>query len=466
MLKKRKYLILFFSLSLSVLWSHFNLQNFDKIKLNYENKYYNQFLYEDLASTWDTAYKFKQNLDSEKSFFESLPKYERFFLPSIIVGYYYHLIDKDIYKYIENNQRVIKEKNYKFGIIIFQILVYYFSVIFFTNVLRPKISKNLYTIILLYLCYEPSILQWHSSLWSESFFLSLQLFLMSLIFKGSTKSINNIFIGLILGLLLCQRSVSFGYAFIVIFFYIIFQKNLKSLMLITFSFLIVISFLIFNNFKKTNAFYLLPTHHQFYSYYHYFGASLLADRLNLTKYEAANVFEKNETKWRNDNNINLENKADLLKNIDYRNKIFFEEVIKNPIFFMKKLIKKTATMFILDPLWVHESFYVDKTDPKAINDPKSYYNKNIYYKIAYSIVIYFFAIIGLFKFLKGFSLSKKKSDYSKFLIFNILSVLYFAAISGLWGNPKYLVPCMISICLFFSSGLTIFSKYLQNLVKN
>ena len=192
----------------------------------------------------------------------------------------------------------------------------------------------------------------------------------------------------------------------------------------------------------------------------------MADRLNLTKYEAANVFEKNEIKWRNDNNINLDNNADLLKNIDYRNKIFFEEVIKNPIFFIKKLIKKTATMFILDPLWVHESFYVDKTDPKAINDPKSYYNKNIHYKITYSIVIYFFAIIGLFKFLKDFFLSKKKSDYSKFLIFNILSVLYFAAISGLWGNPKYLVPCMISICLFFSSGLTIFSKYFQNLVKN
>ena len=43
-----------------------------------------------------------------------------FLLPSIIVGYYYHLIDKEIYEEKEDGQIVIKEQNFKFGLIFFK----------------------------------------------------------------------------------------------------------------------------------------------------------------------------------------------------------------------------------------------------------------------------------------------------------------------------------------------------------
>ena len=87
-------------------------------------------MYADLNATWFTAKQFKQNLDNGRGFLSSIPQYERFLLPSIIVGYYYHLIDKEIYEEKEDGQIVIKKQNSKFGLIFFQILIYFTSLIF------------------------------------------------------------------------------------------------------------------------------------------------------------------------------------------------------------------------------------------------------------------------------------------------------------------------------------------------
>ena len=65
---------------------------------------------------------FKNNSNGE-SFFSSIPAYERFLLPSILVGYYYHLIDKEIFENKNENKKVIKEKNFKIFLLLFQILI-------------------------------------------------------------------------------------------------------------------------------------------------------------------------------------------------------------------------------------------------------------------------------------------------------------------------------------------------------
>ena len=97
------------------------------------------------------------------------------------------MLDQDIYEKKENGQEVIKEGNYKFGLIIIQILLYYFSIFFFSQQLKMKINLNLYKLILIFLCLEPSLLQWHSSLWSESIFLSMLIIIFSLILHNSKK---------------------------------------------------------------------------------------------------------------------------------------------------------------------------------------------------------------------------------------------------------------------------------------
>ena len=101
--KKFEFFIILFSIIVSIIWSSYNLNKFDKIKINFDKQYYNQFLYEDLQATWFTANEFKKSLDSGNAFFESIPDYNRFLLSSIIVGYYYHVLDQDIYEKKEND---------------------------------------------------------------------------------------------------------------------------------------------------------------------------------------------------------------------------------------------------------------------------------------------------------------------------------------------------------------------------
>ena len=144
-IKKNKfeYFILTIAVLLSLIWGAFNLNKFDKVKTNFDQKYFNQLLYADLNSVWDGADKFRKNLEDGNGYLESVPKYERFLLPSIIVGTYYYLIDEEIYEKKGNDQRVIKENNFKFGLLILQILFYFLSLFFFSKELK-KNSKQKY----------------------------------------------------------------------------------------------------------------------------------------------------------------------------------------------------------------------------------------------------------------------------------------------------------------------------------
>ena len=76
---------------------------------------------------------------------------------------------------------------------------------------------------------------------------------------------------------------------------------------------------------------------------------------------------------------------------------------------------------------------------------------SFYYIQNFSIrVVIFLLLYSLFEKIYK---QKKIYEFDVFLIFNIITVLYFVTISGLWGNPRYLAPCSPSIFLFFSMGI-------------
>ena len=456
---KFEYLIILLAILISTLWGAYNLKKFDKIFINFDGKYKNQLLYADLNATWITADKFRKNLKEGNTFLNSIPEYGKFLLPSIIVGYYYYLIDKDIYEKKANDQIVIKEKNFKFGLLIFQILIFCISIFFFSKELKKIVSKNLHKFIIIFLVFEPSLLQWHSSFWNESIFLSLMLILFALILKKSENTFINLFIGIILGLMFMQRAVSFLYVIPIVFYlFFINKKKMKIFSSFLLGYLIIILFIGFNNLKKTEHFFFLSLQHQYHSYYHYFAADILSDRKKISTKNASKILFVEEQKWIKENNINLKSAKDLSRNIKYRNKIFLRETIHNPIYVLKKIIKKTITMCIIHPFWVNENFYFDKSDPMAKENPKEYYNKNLYKNIPYSIFIYIFVLVGFLETFKKIIIKKKFEEFDKFLIFNFFSIFYFIIISGMWGNPKYFAPCMISLSFFFSVGLIQMKK--------
>ena len=53
------------------------------------------------------------------------------------------VIDKEIYETIETGEKVVKVDNYKFGLLLIQILSYYFVIYIFVNTLKKNIRLNI-----------------------------------------------------------------------------------------------------------------------------------------------------------------------------------------------------------------------------------------------------------------------------------------------------------------------------------
>ena len=466
---KKEIIIIIFGILLNFLASHYNLNKYDKIIKNYEGTSYNQIHGSDLRNIWGYAENFREKISQTDNLFESLPHYERFYLPSILIGFYYYLIDKEIYETIDTGEKVVKENNYKFGLLLIQILLYYFCVYFFVEILKNKYQIKYHYILLIFLCFEPTIIQWHHSFWTESLFITMMLFLFYMMIKNSESFWFNFIIGFLVALMFAQRSFSFFYIIpVLIYFIFLIKRNLKNLFFLILGYASLMLFIGYNNHHKTGTFYYLPSEIQYYSYYYYFGTRIYADTHNISPEKAHDILNLEEKKWREDNNVYIdleerynENKArdnlkineDYLKAIDYRNKKFSEIAISNPTYVIKLFIKRVLLMSQFSPTWVDQSYNNDRTSPEAKINAAEYYNRNLIRNIFYSLGIYIFIMVGFLHFLKELVFEKKYSNFNKFLIFQIFSILYFIAIAGFWGNPKYFVPCIISLSFFFAKGL-------------
>lgn len=474
-LEKKDFFIILFGIILNLFFANHDLKKYDIIYTDYKGSSYNQILGSDLIDTWQLASQIKDQLKNNNNYLDAIPPYERFYLPSIIVGFYYHILDKEIYGLYKenNNEKIILVDNSKSGLLIFQILLYYFSVFLFYTAYKNKFKPKYHLILLIFICFEPTIIQWHHSFWSESIFISLMFFLFYILIVSPTNIIYNFFLGIIVALLFAQRAVAFLYILPVIFYYsIYFKKNLKPLFFLVVGYCFVISFIIFNNYDKKGSYYLISSKHQFYSYYHYFANRIHADTNNITRDQSEKILRAEEIQWRLKNNIpsDLENKInftsntdafnyeenftkELLKNVKYRNQKFLEIVLDNPLYVAQFFIKRLALMCNFSPTWVTQSYENDKTHPQAINSPEIYYNRNLVRNLIYTLFMMPFIAIGLIKYLIDIFKSKKLLKYDKFLLFHISSVLYFILLSGFWGNPKYFIPCILSLSIFFAKGL-------------
>ena len=86
---------------------------------------------------------------------------------------------------------------------------------------------------------------------------------------------------------------------------------------------------------------------------------------------------------------------------------------------------------------------------------KEYFHKSMNRNIVYSLIIYFFVLIGLKDFFMKLYKNRSFEFLDKFLIFNILSILYFISIAGLWGQPRY-------FCTMFNKFIFLFCLSLAN----
>ncbi len=459
--KKIIPIILIIGIMLNISLSFNNINKFDKYRDRSDGNSENYLIRSDILYGWKSAEKVRQKLN-EKKIIESIPINDRWFLPCILVGLYFYVIDEEIFE----NDGKIKKDNGKIGFLIFQIILFYLSLYYLSNKLRKKISiKNIYVILIL-LSFEPTISQWHSSFWSESIYLSFFLLFLGKIINLNGNNLKNLFIGILIGVMFAQRSASFLLIVPIFFYYLIFFKNkFKPYFFLILGYLIILFLIGLNHKYKTDKFFFLPYHSQLYSNYHYMLHEMKAKSEN--KSIALALKEKNskEQIWIKENDININNLDDIFLLIKYKNNEFIDEVIENPLSSALYLIRKISQAAILDPFWVKKNLFLDK----SIKNYYQEFNKDIFIRSIYSIIFYTICFVGLLHMIYDYFSKKKNYKMYNFLILNILIISYFYLFAGGYGVSRYFIPTLISYSFFFMLGLDfIFKKklYVKFISKN
>ena len=203
-------LILVFGIIVNIILSYNNINKYDNYRERSDGVIENHMIRSDILFGWKSAEKIRQNL-VEKKFFDAIPVNDRWFLPCILIGTYFYIIDEQIFEKDEINQgkKKVKENNGKLGFLIFQIILFYLSLLYLGKKLKKKFNQKNIIVILIVLSFEPTILQWHSSFWSESIYISMFIILIGKLININQKKFKNLFIGLLIGIMFAQRSASF-----------------------------------------------------------------------------------------------------------------------------------------------------------------------------------------------------------------------------------------------------------------
>ncbi len=441
----------------SIFTSLHNTEKYDKFFTNNIGKEEHHIIRTDIYAYWNFASKYKKNIESGKPILESGNELTRSYLYPKLIGLYYLLIDDDIF---DKNGK-LKLKNSKLAIPLIQSIFFYLCLFFFYKKISSKFSSNIIVFNILFLSLEPNILQYHSSYWTESLYLSFLLIFFSFFIDNNKKYYHYLLFGVFIGLMFMQRNVSiflFIPAIIYLFINLKFKAIKPSIFLIA-GYSLVILFIGYENFRQTKVFYVVPKH-QLTSQWHYLGQKLIANKLNISEAEGSKIKLNDFNQWKEKNNIDLENFEDKRKVYKYKSKYTVELLKENIFFFAKYHIYKSMQSLILSVDEVYREYNNDKTVERYWELPS--FKKNLKYKIFYSFIIYIICFIGLIRILLKGNLYEKKLS-----LFIIMMCLYFTTLLGWVGTGRYMVTNEIFYSIFFGYGLNfLYTETKKKLIKN
>lgn len=455
--------IVFFFL-LSLLYSKYNLINYDKYIYEPSHKPYHQMIKTDSYRYMSQGAEIKRDLENGVNFFKTGPESYTKYLPSRIAAAYYYFFDLNLF----NN---FQEKRINIGIhfpyLIIQCLFYYFSLFFLSLSLIKIFNKKIVFFIITFLAIEPTIFQYHGTFWSETYFFSFQIILLALILNKNNNKFHFLFIGIFLAILSLQKQMAIFYVVPVIFFYYFTEKfnKIRKILIIIFGFFLIQLILGVNNYERSRKFYLLTADTKL-DLHRDLVEIVMSKKSNITREDFAINEGKVAFKWIKDNTIPYNKSIDYSPNqkftyMDYRSyvlnesdRVNFDNFIRNRTFqfilnnsyeFGLHVLQRSFHTLLLNPFHIYsdhnfrsgEYYYTTIT-----------HNKLIPYRIAYSLLIYTFSIVGLFCFFKD-------KNY-KLLFLLLISASYFYTLVSWHGNTRYFVPVLIYISIFFGNGVSFF----------
>ena len=439
---KKNISIILIGLIFSFLFSIYSINKFDIYEIRTDNKNYHSMIKGVNASHWLKAKNIKDQLSEGKSYMETGDIYDRNYLPSKIFLLYSYITGDNLTE-SQNKNKIVTDKK-KIIFLFFQSILY-FSILFFFSLRLLRLLKPTQVFcVISFLSFEPTLLQWHSSFWSESIFMSLQLLFFTIFLKKNLRYRDLITGGLILGLMFLQRSATIYYVFIILIFlyFSLDNQKLKKISFFLLSYFIVLSFVGIHNLKRAGIFYIAPTDQKL-AIKIYMMPSVMSLKENISASVAKEKINKEIESLTYEKKFKLENEDELLEYYKMIQSYSYRYIFQNPIETTRFIIKKSLHTAVLDPVHVmyfHKFNYKGKN--RYLNSPEHQFWIPI--RIVYSLIIYFIVLIGF--------VTLFKKDKKIFLLSSI-SVFYFFFILSWLGNPRYFTPCLIYLSLFFGFGL-------------
>ena len=223
-------------------------------------------------------------------------------LPQRFVAIYSLLSDHEIVDEWKPNVKI--KLGGKLPYLIIQSLFYYLALIYLVlKIIKIFPIKNCFYIIF-FLTFEQTIFQFHSSFWTESFYFTLQILVLGLLLNNSNKIFDNLLIGIGIGVLFLQRSAAIFYLLPIIIYFIFSykKKSIKPIIASIIGYILIISSLIFYNYKKTDNLHFFPSEGK-YNIYQYFAIGVLAEKEKISGTEATKLEIQKAYRWLKKNKV-------------------------------------------------------------------------------------------------------------------------------------------------------------------
>ena len=402
----------------------------------------------DVEGIWYEGEKYKQDLINNKGILGSGSEIYRSYLPPRLIALFSSIFNFDLINKQEGYSKINLGFDKFYYLLIQSILFYLIVLKLYKSFLLKYDDKSTIFFTILFLCFCPSIFLFNSSFHTESLFFSLQLLIIILLIKPSTDIFFNLLLGIIITIMFLQKTVSFLYIFIIIFYLILYfkLKSIKPVLIISLVYIFALVSIGYANYKRVGVFYFMPTQGS-EAIFHYLAKPILTKSQNISNEEAQQILDHDLNNWINENKIkNISNEKNRIKFLKYKKK-YTLDLIKNNLAISLKIISwKSIQTGILSPQYLF--YYHYKEQDRNIRPyylKKDFYNFWMPIQLVYSLIIYLVIILGFLNSLKNL-------DW-KFNLFLITSAVYMFCMLGWVGNSRYFSPSLIYLSFYFGFGI-------------
>ncbi len=450
------YLTIIIAFLASVLLSYHYISKYDRLENSTNDNREYTMIKSSVSNHWVEAESILKDIKSGKNYFVSGREHYDEFLPSRLLVLYYYITGHEIY-------------DSKFPYLILKTLLYYLALLYFCKKLFSIFPLKNCFFIILFLAFELSIFQYHSSFWNESLFFTFEILFLSLLLDGSRDILKNILIGFILGIMFTISQEIFFYIIPLLFYlFILFKKkSVKPILSLMFGYLLIFVVIGFHNYERIGIPHFMPYGSKT-ALYIYFAPQVLAEKNNSTVEQIEKKMKEQNKIWIEKNNIDVTlspthfsgiiggSTKDKNKYYDHLQKTSLKIIITNPFISIKRVFKQSLHHLVLNPVHI-KYFYQFEGGVGKYNLSKTH-KKWIPIRIIYSVIIYLIVFWGII-----YSLKHMKKE----IIFLLMtSVAYIVLATGWAGIPRHFVPALIFLSIFFGNGMAaILNSNILNISK-